>query len=885
MFLSIKKRLRALFHGKQFREELDEEMAFHIDCLTEDLVAEGMDPKEAYREAVQRFGSQARVQEKAREAMGLALVDETARNLRFTFRGMARNPVFAGTFILTLALCIGLGTAVFSIVDAVLWRPLPYPAPDQLAHAILYQPEFGKNPNNTSVDGRTWERLRDEADVVERAAYSDWVKGVNLSTESAATFVNQQRVGSGYFGTLGIPPWMGREFGVAEDLPGGPPVAILSHGLWRRTFGEDPDILGTTIRLKGEAHTVVGVMPEEFVSHAGAEVWTPLQPSTSGEGSGTNYAVLVRVPPGMTVAEADARLSSVQTPSVRQEGAPETRFGLVPLKDVETAGVEFPLLVLLSSIGLMLVVGCANLAGLQIARSLARRGEMATRQALGSGAGPLMRQAIVENLTLGVLGGMAGLVVASLAIHGLEALVHSHFNTWQDVQMDGRVLLSALGLTGVATVLFGMVPVIQATTPDLRQTIVAGTRVVVGGGRHRIRRALLVGEVSMVAALLFAAGLLVRSHGHLNAMTPGFEPEGVLSVQFSLDDARYAEPDAVQTLFRRSLEGIQRIPEVRSASVTLTLPYERPLNLPFRLPGDGDDVSRLTNAVYITPGFFQTLEIPLLQGRTFEPADRAGAPIVGVANQAWVDMYMEGRSALGTRVTMGFGGTDGIEIVGVVGNVLQRAAWGDGETPVWETPTLYLAADQASGGFLSQIHVWFSPSWVIEVAGRQPYVAAQVVDVFREVDPELPVARVASLREVVDTAFARERFEATFLIAVAGFALLLAGVGLYGIVAHEVTERRTEMGLRMALGSSPRQAIWTAGVSGLRLTVIGLVLGAVLTVPVGRAMNHLIYGIQPFDPLTLILTVGVLVLVTAVASFLPAARVGKSDPAGILRGR
>ncbi len=883
MILSTKKRLQALIHGKRFREELDEEMAFHIDCLTEDLIEKGMDPKEARREAVQRFGSQARVQEEAREAMGLAMVDETARNLRLTFRGMARSPVFAGTFILTLALCIGLGTAVFSIVDAVLWRPLPYPAPDQLAHAILYRTEFGKSPGNTSVDGRTWELLRGEAGGVERAVYSGWIRGVNLSTETAATFVGQQRVGAGYFQTLGVLPRMGREFSEAEDIPGGPPVAILSHALWSNTFEEDPEILGSTIRLKGEAHTVVGIMPEDFITDGDADVWTPLQPSTTGEGSGTNYAVLVRVPAGMTVEEADSRLAGIQTPNSEVGGAPETRFGLVPLEDVQTAGLEFPLLVLLSSIGLMLLVGCANLAGLQIARSLARRGEMATRQALGSGAGPLMRQAIVENLTLGVLGGLAGLLIAGVAVHGLETLVHSHFNTWQEVRLDSRALFSAMGLTGLATLLFGLVPVVQATTPDLRQTIVAGTRVVVGAGRHRIRRALLVGEVTMVAALLFAAGLLVRSYGHLDAMTPGFDADGVLSVQFSLDDARYADSEAVRNLFSQSLDGIQRIPEVRSASVTLTLPYERPLNLTFRLPGDGEEVNRLTNAVYVTPGFFQTLEIPLLQGRTIEVADRADAPIVAVANQAWVDTYMEGLNAVGTRVSMGYGGGDGIEIVGIVGNVLQRAAWGDAETPVWETPTLYLAADQASGGFFRGIHIWFSPSWIIEAAGQQRNVVAQVVDVFRQVDPELPVARVASLREVMDSAFARERFEAAFLLTVAGFALLLAAVGLYGIVAHEVTERRTEMGLRMALGSSPRQAIWTAGVSGLRLTVIGLAVGAILTVPVGRAMNHLIYGIQPFDPMTLLLTTCILMLVTAVASFLPAARVGRSDPGGILR--
>jgi predicted permease len=879
----IFKKLRALFLGRKFREELDEEMAFHIDCLTEDLVREGMDPREARREAVQRFGSQARVQEKAREALGLALVDEFTRNLRLTFRGMARSPLFAGTFVLTLALCIGFGTAVFSIVDAVLWRPLPYPYPDQLAHAVLYQTDLGKSPFNTAVDGRTWERIRDEGGEMERAVYSGWVKGVNLSTESAATYVGQQRVGAGYFQTLGVPPWMGREFEAFEDVPGGPPVAILSHGLWSRTFQEDPEILGRTIRLKGEAHTVVGVMPEDFLSPAEADVWTPLQPSPTGEGSGTNYTILVRVPRGMTVAEGDARLAAVEPPRSQGEDLPEWRFGLVPLDEAQSAGVTLPLMVLLGAIGLMLIVGCANLAGLQIARSLARRGEMATRQALGSGAGALVRQAMVENLTLGALGGLAGLIVAVFAMDGLETLVRSHFETWQDVRLDGRALLWALGLTAVATVLFGLIPVLQATKPDLRQTIVAGTRVGVGGGRHRIRRALLVGEVTMVAVLLFSAGLLVRSYGHLDGMNPGFDAEGVLSVQFSLDDARYAEAEAIHGLFQRSLDGVREIPGVRSAAVALTLPYERPLNLTFRLPGDGEEINRLTNAVYVTPGFFETLGIPLLQGRTFEAADRAGASLVAVANQAFVDTYMEGGSVLGTPLGMGFGAGEDVSVVGVVGNVLQNAGWGAGETPDWETPTLYLAADQASGGFLKGIHVWFSPSWVIDAAGARANLTGDVLEVFRQVDAELPVARMASLSDVMAEAFARERFEASFLIAVSAFALLLAGVGLYGIVAHEVTERRAEMGLRMALGASPRSAILTTGLGGLRLTLAGLLLGLVLAIPVGRALSHLIYGIRPYDPATLLLTVGILILVTGVASFLPASRVGRAEPAGILR--
>jgi len=883
MLRRIVSRLRILLGGARFRRELDEEMAFHLERLTQDLIREGMEPKAARREALLRFGSPERVQARSREARGLALVDELSRNLRFSFRSMARIPLYAGTFIVTLALCIGLGTAVFSVVDSVLWRPLPFPAPERLAHADLYDPAVGWAPGGTNVDGRTWERIRDGAPFLERAVYSGWVRGVNLTTDAAAAFVDQQRVGSGYFRTLGIQPFMGREFTPAEDVPDGPPVAMLSHALWTGTFGGDPEILGSTIRLKGEAHTVVGVMPPDFRSGAEADVWTPLRAANTGEGGGTNFYVLVRVPQGMTLQEADARLAAVAPPESWQQSNPDLRFGLVPLEAVLTSDVRLPLLILLGAMGIMVLVGCANLAGLQIARALARSTEMATRQALGSGAGSLARQMVVENLLLGLVGGLAGLAIAAVAMEGLEALVRAHFDTWQTVSLDGRALTAALVLTLLATVSFGLAPVLRVRRPEIQRVLVTGSRGLVGGGGHLARKTLLVGQVAMVTALLFAAGLLVRSYGHLDGLDPGFDPQGVLTVQFSLDDARYAEAETVHGLLRESLLRLREVPGVTSVAVALSLPYERPLNLGFKLPADDAEINRVTNAVYVTPGFFETLRIPILRGRGLEEADRAGAPVVAVANQALVDRYFGSEEALGTPLRMGFGMGEGVTIVGIAGNVQQSSGWVEAPLPVWENPTLYLPAAQAGDAFFGLVHVWFSPSWIIRGAGAAAQLAPPVTRVFQSVDPELPVARMAALREIMDRAFARERFEALFLILVAAFALLLAGVGLYGIVAHEVLERRTEMGLRMALGATPGRAVWATGLGGVRLTLLGLALGSILASFVSRIMVHMIYGIAPYDPLTLAALLAILALFTGSASFIPAARVGRLDPARILR--
>ena len=807
-------------------------------------------------------------------------IDEALRNIRFTLRGMRRSPLFFVTSVVTLALCVGLGAATWSVVDGALWRSLPYPAPDQLASVVLYPPSQGKPTGYVAVDGQTWERIRDQGPPFKRAVYSDWVRGVNLSTEESAAFVQQQRVGAGYFDVLGVSPLLGREFDEAEDVPDGAAVAILSHGLWSRTFGADPAIVGKTIRLKGEAHTVVGVMPEGFTTPGqDADLWTPLRASTRGEGGGANYGVLARIPGGMSFEEADARMASIEAPP---RDGPERVFGLMPLNETLSAGVRMPMYILLGAIGLMLVVGCANLAGLQIARSLARQSEMATRQALGGGTGVLARQIATENLLLGALGGTAGIGVAYLILGALSGKIE--WLLWQDVGMNRVALLAALALTVVTTFLFGLAPVLQVRNPAVSRLLVSGGRGAVGGGAHALRKILLVAQVAMVTALLFAAGLLVRSYGHLQGLEPGFNPTNVLAVQYSLDDARYADAENVHRLFAETLQGIRRIPGVTAAAVSLTLPYERPLNVWCRVPGDAEDDGHVSNAVYVTPGFFRTMEIPLLQGRVFEEADRVGAAGGLVVNQAFVESYLQGTEPLGARVSRCMGGQDGLEIIGVVGNVQQNGQWGVTDQPVWETPTLYYAAAQVDGEGFQQAHVWFSPNWIVRATpGAAPTLAGEVTQVFRGVDPDLPTARVAWLSDIMEEAFASSRFEAYALLAVAMFALLLAGVGLYGIIAHEVVQRRSEMGLRMALGATTGSAVRAAAMPGIRLTLIGFLIGGVLAWAESRVMVHLIWGVTPGDPITLLGLVVVLGLLASVASFLPAARLGRLDPAVVLR--
>jgi predicted permease len=473
-----------------------------------------------------------------------------------------------------------------------------------------------------------------------------------------------------------------------------------------------------------------------------------------------------------------------------------------------------------------------------------------------------------------------GLAFASVLVSGLEQSVEAHFGLWQEVRLDSRAVFAAIALTAAATFAFALAPPGHVLGGQTGRSLRSGTRTL-GGGAHRIRKVLLVGQVAMVTTMLFAAGRLVRSYGYLESLDPGFEADDVLTVQLSLEDARFAEARQVRSLFDESLREIGSVPGVAVAAVALTLPYERPLNMPYWV-GDTED-SRTTNAVYVTPGFFETLGIPLLAGRNLGRTDRDDTPMVAVVNQAFVEQAFEGGEHLGRSVRMNLGEAREITVVGVVGNVQQAAGWGGGGQPVWETPTVYLSTDQIPGGFFRGVHVWFSPSWVVRAEQPDAELASTVTQALLRASPDMPTARIASLEEIMADAFSGQRFEAAFLLTVALFSLLLAAVGLYGIVAHEVLERRSEMGLRMALGAKPAQAVWSAGSGGVRLTMTGVLLGGALSYGVSGVLRNLVFGVSPADPVVALALFGLMTLLAVSASFVPAGRVGRLDPARVLR--
>jgi predicted permease len=875
---------RALTRRSRLEDEMVSEMGGHIERYAADLEARGMDSGQAWRLARIEFGSMGAAVEECREAVGLRWPDELARDVRYAVRVLRKSPAFTAAAMATLALCIGANTAIFSVVDAVLLRPLPYPQPERLAQITAHFQGKGISGDKTNLTGLIWEAIRDNATYLDRAVYSEFSMGVNFVAGGQVDYVRQQRVSAGFFRVLGITPLVGREFSVAEDHPGGPAVTVLSYALWKRVFHGDPSVVGQAVRLRGEPHTVVGVLPANFQSSIPADLWTPLRPSSTGEGGGSNYAVVGRLRPDATWAQADAQIDSVGAPIVAAlEEDISARLRLMPFQRGLTQNLRRPLLTLWAAVGLVLLIGCVNIAGLLLARAAGRSRELATRMALGSGRAALVRQLLAESILLGLCGGAAGTVLGWLGVKGLKLLALNRLNVWQTVELDWRVLAATACASIAAGILFGLYPALAASRIEIRAALGEAGRAVAGGRNPWPRRLLVASEVALAMVLLVSAGLLVRTFAHLQGLNPGFDARNVITASLSLQDARYATSEHVNRLFEQSLSRIRELPGVESAAVVLSLPYERALNTSFRrLDGRHVDTEdQITNMFYLTPDYFPVLRIPLLRGRLFTDADNANRALVAIVSEAFVKMYLRDDDPLGRHVDFGGGGRR--EIVGVVGDIQQKSGWGEALGPLAPMPDVYIPAAQTGDKPLQMVHAWFSPSWVVRTTGPPEGVIAGMQRAMQAVDPQLPFAGFHSMEDIRYRSLAQERFQAALLAALAALALLLAAVGIYGLIANSVAERTRELGIRLALGATVAQAMRAIALPGVALALAGVMAGSVLAGFASQLLRHLIWGVEPGDPLTFGAVGLGLLGVAAAASFLPALRVAHVNPAETLR--
>jgi predicted permease len=831
------------FRRAAWDDERASEMDAHIRMSADDLMAGGMARDDAWREANRAFGNPRAIREEIYMMNSVAVVEQAIRDARYAARVLRKSPGFTLTAVLTLAVAIGINTAVFSVVDAVLLKPLPYPAPERLALVSRTVRNEGVARDDTAQHGLTWETIRDHATAVDAAVFSSWPTGVNLVIGSTASYAQQQRVGAGFFRVLDVPPAVGREFTSEEDRAGGPRAVILSHHLWQREFGADPIAVGRSVTLRGEAYTIIGVMPRGFRTDAPADLWTPLRPSQTGEGDGENYAIVTRLRPQASWAQSRDEVAALGIEIGRRRPARDGStmdLTLVPLQLGLTASVRQPLLMVWSAVAIILAIACVNLSGLLLARASTRRREIATRMALGSGRSAVLRQMLVEGLVLAAAGGVAGIAIGYAVLEGLHAVARDAFAITHPVTLDGRAIVAAMALSFVASVTFGIGPAIAATRLDVQRGLSGGGGRTATAGRNWSRRLLAVAQVSLGVVLLVAAGLLLRSFTHLRSLNPGFDPAGVVAGTVSLQDARYRSAADVSRLFDGVLGRLQNTPGVEAAAVALGLPYQRLLNLGFRpLDGAPDAPGANTSATYIAGDYFGAMRMPIVAGRGFDQRDRQDSPGVAIVSETFARTYLavgphEYGRALGRRI--GIAGRDR-EIIGVAGDVQVRPGWGQ-YGPLAPMPVTYLPVTQVNDGFVRLVHGWFSPSFIVRADERRTGMpdTAVIARALSATDPLLPLADVRPMREVQETAIAQPRLLMTLLTTLAAAAVLLAAIGIHGLIATSVTERTREIGIRLALGSTAGDAVRAVAMPGVWLALAGVAAG-VLPAPALRILR------------------------------------------------
>lgn len=802
------------------------------------------------------------------------------QDIRYTFRHWRRAPIAIGSAILALGLGIGVVVAVFSVVNAVLLRPLPFEDPERLVSLWESIPDQNRDGIRTSVG--------DFFDWRERSRAFEEMSGFFRWKSTLASDAEPQRVWVGYvsarfFEMLGAQPIQGRTFADEENTPDAEKVAILAHGLWESAFGADPDVIGRQIRLDEVPHTVVGVMEPGFEHPGDIGVWAPL--GMDADSFPRNFYFLVvlgRLAPGVDLAQARSEMESIAVGLEEQYPKTNTgrRVSLVPLREGMVGKVRSALWMLFGAVVLILVIACANVASLLVARATVRRSEVAVRTSLGATRSRLLRQGLTESLVLGVLSGGVGVLAALVLIRLLIRFGPSRVPRLADANLDPGVLLFALGISLVTGLVCGLAPALQSSKPDLAQWLkTTGSASKTRTGR-RLLDTLVMVEVALAFTLLIGAGLLLRSFWGLLAVDLGYEPSGVVAVEVELPLARYEEDHQPRTFFRDLVTRVDSLPGVRSAAAVFYLPLSgKGISSEYRIEGqppprEGQELEAVVWPV--TPGYFETLEIELLRGRRFTWSDDFDAPPVIVISETFAREHWPNGDPLGQRVIFGadFGEETGVlesaprEIVGVVADVKYRHP--DAPPP----PVIYFSQSQSD---------WRSMNLVARSGGDPLALVPALREEIRDLDPGLAISDIQTLDQVVSTSRAQPRFSALLLSILAAVGLLLAAVGVFGITAYSMTERRQEIAIRMTLGARPQsillQSLWRIAT----LTAIGLGVGIVASLVLSRWISTQLFGIAGHDPITYAIVFLVLGGMTCLAGYLPAQRASQLDPALTLR--
>ena len=894
----ITRRLAGLRLAPTREAEIVEELAQHLEDRYDQLILSGSAHDEAHRTVLVELSEGGFLADELRrverleryEQQGPAVLGEPLsegnrnimgniwQDLRYGFRTLVKNPGFTAVAVIALALGIGANSAIFSVVNTVLLRPLPYKDSEGLVMVWEDATKHGYPRDTPAV--ANYIDWRDQNQVFQgMAAIAD--QSFNLTGSGEPERLDGRRVSASLFKILGVEPQLGRTFTTEEDQAGGNPVVILSHRLWQRRFASDPAIVGKTLTLNGVNGTVVGVMPQEFqFPTQDDELWVPIAFTQDDATSrGRHYLqVIARLKPGVSVSQAQSEMSTIAARLQQQYPASNTDLGavVVPLHEQLVGDIKPALMILLGAVGLVLLIACANVANLLLARAAVRQKEIALRVALGANRWRLIRQFLTESVLLGAMGGVLGLLLSVVGIRLLTAFIPPNIPQIKAITLDARVLGFTLLVSLLTGLIFGLAPAIQTSGFNPNEALKEGGRDSTSGSRgNRIRGLLIIGEVAVSLVLLIGAGLLINSFLRLRSVDPGFTTDNLLTMKIVLPSLKYAEHAQRSAFYGNLTQRLESVPGVKSAAVTTNLPlYKQGNSIGIQIEGrpaplPGQPLIVVTRMV--SPKYFDTMSIPLLKGRQLNAQDTATSPNVAVISETMARRHWPNEDALGKRFSPGRpeSPADWIQIVGVVKDVRQFDLI---EAP---RPQMYLSYEQ---------YGFFAPRDLVVKTDVDPLsMAVAVRRTVWDIDKDQPVSNIRTMDEIAAESVARQRFSMLLLAIFAGVALLLAAVGIYGVMSYSVTQRRGEIGIRMALGAQKSDVLKLTVGRGLKLVLIGVALGVGGAFMLTRLMSSLLFGVGATDPTTFVTITLILIGVALLASYVPARRATKVDPLAALR--
>ena len=885
----VRKRLSGLKLAPAHEAEIVEELAQHLDDVYERSLRAGASETEARHAALQELAGdllkdlprsqRPLYQQPVFEGSGrLNLLADLLHDLRYAARMQRKNPGFTIIAIIALALGIGANTAIFSVVNTVLLRPLPYKDPERLVMVWEDATKHGYPRDTPAV--ANFIDWRDQNQVFEgMAAIAE--ESFNLTGTGDPERLEGRRVSANLFPLLGVEPQIGRVFTAAEDQPGSQHVVLLSYGLWQRRFGGDPNTVGKPLTLNGESYVVVGVMPARFqFPSKDDEAWVPIAFTQQQASSRRRHylEVIARLKPGVTLAQAQSEMSTIATRLQQQYPQSNADLGaaVTSLHEHQVGDIKPALLILLGAVGLVLLIACANVANLLLARAAVRQKEIAVRVALGAKRSRLIRQFLTESVLLSTLGGIVGMLIAYVGLILLKTFIPENISQAREISIDFKVLGFTLLVSVLTGVIFGLAPALQAVRFNQAETLKEGGRdAATGSSGKRLRSLLVMAEVAISLVLLIGAGLLINSFLRLRNVDPGFRADNLLTMKVVLPEPKYAEFERRSVFYTDLVQRVQSLAGVRSAAVTTNLPlYRQGNSISISIEGrpdppPGQELIVVTRV--ISPGYFDTMSIPLLKGRQITDQDKETSPNVVVISETMARRFWPGEDPIGKRIAAGRAQApeDWIQVIGVVKDVRQFELNADPK------PQMYLSYKQAA---------FFEPGDLVVKTDVDPAsMAATVRKAVWEIDKDQPVSNIRTMEEILADSIARQRFSMLLLAIFAVVALVLAGVGIYGVMSYSVAQRTHEIGIRMALGAQTGAVLKLAVGYGMKLVIVGIVVGLIAAFLLTRVMATLLFGVTATDPTTFTLISLLLIAVAVLASYIPARRATKVNPIIALR--